>query len=274
MTQTLKHYGCVGYPARVRDPNRKGSVENAIGHTQATALKGRRFESIEEQNEYLAHWETRWAAQRIHGGHKKQVQAMYEEERPLLNPLPIRGMQYFEEFVRTVCDDACIRVDHSSYAARPAQIRDKVLVRLFEKYLQIHDLKSQALLRTHTRAQRRGTVVLPDEERLFNPSRETKLVMQKATEIGPQTLKLCETWFAGEGRVGHRKLWGIVKLAEHNPKRLIEQACEMALRDGVNSYKTIKELGGATRGRCAGRSGRPAPRRALADPRAPPDPIR
>ena len=21
--QTLKHYGCVGYPARVRDPNRK-----------------------------------------------------------------------------------------------------------------------------------------------------------------------------------------------------------------------------------------------------------
>ena len=240
--ETLKHYGCVGYPARVRDPNRKGSVENAIGHTQATALKGRRFESIEEQNDYLEHWETRWAAQRIHGGHKKQVQAMYLQERLLLNPLPIRGMEYFEEFVRTVCDDSCIRVDHSSYAARPAQIRDKVLVRLFENRLQIHDLKSQALLRTHTRAQRRGTVVLPDKERIFNPSRETKLVMQKATEIGPHTLKLCETWFASEGRVGHRKLWGIVKLAEHNPKRMVEQACEMALRDGVNSYKTIKTL--------------------------------
>jgi len=29
----------------------RGNGENAIGHTQGTALKGRRFESIEEQNE-------------------------------------------------------------------------------------------------------------------------------------------------------------------------------------------------------------------------------
>ena len=35
----LKHYGVVADPARVRDPNRKGSVEHAIGHTQATALR-------------------------------------------------------------------------------------------------------------------------------------------------------------------------------------------------------------------------------------------
>ena len=42
-------------------------MENAIGHTQATALKGRRFESIEEQNAFLEHWETKWAASRIHG---------------------------------------------------------------------------------------------------------------------------------------------------------------------------------------------------------------
>ena len=239
---TLKHYHCVGYPARVRDPNRKGSVENAIGHTQATALKGRRFESIEEQNDYLEHWETRWAAQRIHGGHKRQVQAMYEEERALLNPLPIQGMVYFEEFVRTVCDDSCIRVDHSSYAARPARIRDKVLVRLFENYLQIHDLKSHALLRTHTRVQRRGSVVLPLKERIFNPSRETRLIMQRAAEIGPQTLKLCETWFAHEGRVGQRKLWGIVNLVKASPRRMVEQACGIALRDGVHSYKSIKTL--------------------------------
>ena len=74
----LAHYGVVGDPARIRDPNRKGSVENAIGHTQSTALKGRRFESLDEQNEFLEHWETRWAAQRIHGSHKKQVEAMFQ----------------------------------------------------------------------------------------------------------------------------------------------------------------------------------------------------
>ena len=68
---TLAHYGAVADPARVRDPNRKGTVENAIDHTQATALKGRRFESIEAQNEHLEHWEKKWAAPRIHGSARR-----------------------------------------------------------------------------------------------------------------------------------------------------------------------------------------------------------
>jgi len=52
----LAYYSVVADPARVADPDRKGSVENAIQHTQNTALKGRRFESIEEQNQWLMHW--------------------------------------------------------------------------------------------------------------------------------------------------------------------------------------------------------------------------
>ena len=78
----LAHYGVVADPCRVGDPNRKGTVENAIQHTQATALKGRRFDSIEAQNAWLAHWEERWAALRIHGRKKRQVLEMYREEQP------------------------------------------------------------------------------------------------------------------------------------------------------------------------------------------------
>jgi transposase len=55
--ECLAHYGAIADPARVRDPDRKGTVENAIQHTQSTALKGKRFESIEKQNEFLMHWE-------------------------------------------------------------------------------------------------------------------------------------------------------------------------------------------------------------------------
>jgi transposase len=95
----LAHYGVVADPARVRDPNRKGTVEHAIGHTQSTALKGRRFETIEEQNTFLEHWECKWAAQRIHGSTKRQVEAMFQEERPHLNALPLEGFQYFTELV-------------------------------------------------------------------------------------------------------------------------------------------------------------------------------
>ena len=88
----------------------KGTVEKAIQHTQNTALKGRKFESIETQNEWLAHWEERWAAPRIHGRKKRQVLAMYTEERPHLRPLPIERFRYFLQETRTVDDAGCVRI--------------------------------------------------------------------------------------------------------------------------------------------------------------------
>ena len=239
---TLAHYGVVADPARVRDPNRKGTVEHAIGHTQATALKGRRFESIEAQNEFLAHWEKNWAAKRIHGTERRQVQAMFEEERSHLKPLPLLGMQYFEEAVRTVCDDSCVRVDHSSYAARPANIGSKVLVRIYAQRIEIRDLQTGALLRTHAKAERPGTVVLPMEERVFNPSRETRLILRQAGEIGEHAKRLCELLFAIEGRVGQRKLWGIVSLARRYPAHCVDTACAQALEQGIYSYKRVLAL--------------------------------
>jgi len=238
---TLAHYGALADPARVRDPNRKGTVEHAIGHTQDTALKGKRFETIEAQNEFLERWETNWAAKRIHGTERRQVQAMFEEERPHLKPLPLLGMQYFTQGVRTVCDDSCVRVDHSSYAARPAAIGSKVLVRIYERRIEIRDLHG-ALLRTHTKAERPGSVVLPMDERVFNPSRETGLILRQARQIGEHASRLCELMFAAEGRVGQRKLWGIVGLTKRYPAQCINTACAQALEQGVYSYKRVQAL--------------------------------
>ena len=239
---TLAHYEVVADPARVRDPNRKGTVENAIGHTQATALKGRRFETIEEQNTFLEHWETKWAASRIHGSERRQVQAMFEEERVHLQPLPLTGMQFFTEEQRTVYDDSCVRIDHSSYAARPAPIGSIVLVRLFEHRIEIRDRRSQQLLRVHARAERPGTVVLPMAERIFNPSRETRFILNQARTIGSQAQRLCEMLFAIEGRVGQRKLWGIVNLAKRYPNHFIDAACAQAMEQSVHSYRHVKAI--------------------------------
>ena len=84
----LAHYGVTALPCKVRDPDRKGKVESGVAHAQKTPLKGKRFESLEEAQAYLDHWEEHWADTRIHGRTKRQVAAMFAEEKPSLQVLP------------------------------------------------------------------------------------------------------------------------------------------------------------------------------------------
>jgi hypothetical protein len=238
----LEHYGVVADPARVRDPNRKGTVENAIQHTQGTALAGRRFESLEAQNEFLMHWEANWAAKRIHGSARRQVEAMFQEERPHLRALPTTGFRYFTEVVRTVWDDTTVNIDRSNYAARPAPIGTLVSVRIYDSTIEIRDRRTQALLRTHPRALQAGSLELPEDERPFNPSRQSAFLRASAADIGPQTKALCQQMFDSEGRVGHRAMWGIVGLAKKYPARLVEQACDHALRHHIYRYKQVRAI--------------------------------
>lgn len=235
----LAHYGVVADPARVRDPNRKGCVENAIQHTQSTALKGKRFESIEEQNTYLAQWEEKWAAARIHGRTKRQVAEMFEEERPLLKALPLEGFRYFEEGIRTVQDDTTIQVDSAWYAARPAPIGTRVLVRSYAHEIEIRDLHTLEIIRRHPRATRKGEVKLPEAERLFNPSRQTHQILAIAQRIGPQTHALCQVLFEKRGREAQRSMRGIVGLASRYPAVILEQAAQVALLRHTHNYKSV-----------------------------------
>jgi len=48
--------------------------------------------------------------------------------------------------------------------------------------------------------------------------------------------------FAIEGRVGQRKLWGIVGLAKRYPHRLVDRACAQSMVDGIHSYRHVKAL--------------------------------
>ncbi len=98
----LAQYGVVGLPCRIRDPNRKGKVEAGIGHAQKTPLRGMRFETLEQGQAYLDRWDAHWADTRIHGTTKRQVAAMFAEEQPTLQPLPIEPFRYYRFGVRTV----------------------------------------------------------------------------------------------------------------------------------------------------------------------------
>jgi len=118
----LAHYGAVAITCKVADPNRKGKVESGVGHSQKTPLKGRRFESLEEAQAFLDHWEERWGDTRIHGTTKRQVAAMFAEERPALLPLPLEPFRYYQFGERTVHLDGCVEVEAAYYGAPPGWI--------------------------------------------------------------------------------------------------------------------------------------------------------
>jgi len=238
----LAHYGVVADPARVADPDRKGSVENAIRHTQDTALKGRRFESIEEQNRWLAHWEERWASVRIHGRTKRQVQEMFEEEKPFLRDLPLCGFSYFSQETRTVQDDGTIQVHDCYYAALPARLHSRVIVRIYDHEIEILDPRTMELIRRHVKGHRKGMVFMEEKDRIFNPSRLTRHLLAQAAAIGPCTQKLCRQLFEGQGRPGHRRMQGIVALARRHRADHIEQAARIALQRGLYTCKIIRRL--------------------------------
>jgi hypothetical protein len=106
----LAHYGAVALPCRIKDPDRKGKVEAGVGHAKRTPLKGQRFESLEEAQAYLDRWESHWADTRIHGTTKRQVAAMFAEERSHLLPLPLEPFRFYEYGQRVVNLDGCVEV--------------------------------------------------------------------------------------------------------------------------------------------------------------------
>ena len=235
----LAHYRAVADPCRVGDPNRKGTVENAIQHTQGTALKGRRFESIEAQNEWLAHWEERWAAPRIHGRKKRQVAELFREEQPHLQPLPATGFAFFRQGVRTVDDAGLVQVNGSYYAALPAAPHSEVTVRIFEHDIEILDTHGE-LLRRHAKTARKGTFVLAAGDRLFNPSRETVRILARTERIGPQTAAFARALFTRLGRPGQHAIYGLAQLPRTYARADIEAVCARLLAADCLSYAAVK----------------------------------
>jgi transposase len=238
---TLTHYNVVADVCRVGDPNRKGTVERAIQYTQDTALKGRQFESIEEQNAWLAHWEERWAAPRIHGRKKRQILEMFAEEKPHLQPLPLQGMRYFEQVVRTVDDAGTVQVGGSFYAARRVSLYSEVIVRVYNEEIEILD-RDGTVLHRHPKSKRKGHYEIPEGDRIYNPSRKTADLLSRARKIGPHSGEFAQQLFNRLGRPGQKALYGLTNLARHYSCVQIEAAVERVLQSQSVSYQAVKRL--------------------------------
>lgn len=234
----LRHYGVVAMPARVRDPNRKGKVESAIGHTKRTPLRGLRFEGIEEAQAHLDRWERRWADTRIHGTTKRQVAAMFAEEGPTLRPLPVEPFRYYEWGTRTVHLDGHVEVAGAYYEAPPGRIGGRIPVQWDERCVRLLDPATGQLLREHPRLSRgRHT---PRGEAGGRTPPTTLQLLGRARSAGKSIGALAEAMHGQDGEIAVRRILGLLALARRYGAATVDEACAAAFELGAPSYRFVR----------------------------------
>jgi hypothetical protein len=235
----LAHYGVVAMPCRIKDPDRKGKVEAGVGHAQKTPLKGLRFESLEEAQAYLDRWEERWADTRIHGTTKRQVAAMFVEEKPSLLPLPLEPFRYYQYGERVVHLDGCVEVEAAYYGLPPGWIGRSVKVQWDALHVRILDPSTNQLLREHLR-QKRGWYRIQSEDYPKKMSFTTAQLLRRAGHAGKQIGVLAVAIYQRQGEVGIRRILGILSLAKKYGTAAVEDACAAAIEIGVPEYRFVR----------------------------------
>jgi transposase len=235
----LKHYGAVALPCRVGDPDRKGKVESGVGHAQKTPLKGLRFESLEEAQAYLDRWEERCADTRIHGTTKRQVAAMFAEEKPSLLPLPIEPFRYYEFGERTVHLDGCVEVESAYYGTPPGQVGQRLLVQWDQLRVRILDPKTGQLLREHWR-QSPGRHRIHPADRPTRTPQTTLQLLAHAARAGKHIGAVCEQIHRRDGEPGVRRILGVLSLAKKRGPAIVDDACAAALEVEVPTYRFVR----------------------------------
>ena len=235
----LTHYGVTAMPCRIKDPDRKGKVESGVGHTQKTPLKGLRFESLDDAQAYLDQWELRWADTRIHGTTKRQVAAMFSEEKPTLLPLPLEPFRYYQYGDRVVHLDGCIEVEAAFYGLPPGWIGKLVKVQWDELHVRILDPATHQLLREHVRQQRGLHRIRIEDNPKKTPLTTTQL-LARAARAGSHIGTFCEEIHRHQGELGIRRIQGVLSLAKKFGVSATDDACAAALELGIHEYRFVR----------------------------------
>jgi hypothetical protein len=235
----LAHHGAVALPCRVGHADRKGKVESAVGHAQATPLKGLRFESLPEAQAYLDRWETRWADTRIHGTTKRQVAAMFAEEQPQLLPLPVEPFRYYQYGTRTVHLDGCVEVGSAYYAPPPGWLGREIAVQWDDHHVRLLDPITGQLLREHRRQARGRHAIHPDDRPTRTPP-TTVALLARAARVADAVGTVCEAIHRRDGERGVRRILGVFALVKKHGPAVVADACAVALEFGVADYRFVR----------------------------------
>ena len=237
-----KHYGTCILPSRVRTPRHKGKVERQVGYAQDNALKGRTFKSLAEQNAHLRDWEINVADKRIHGTTRRQVQQMFNEEKPHLKPLPPDLFPAFQEGRRKVHRDGHVEVAKAYYSVAPEYTRREVWVRYDGRLVEIfNDAMVRICVHAHKESGQRSTRKehIPPEK-VGNPELGNEWMLSKTWAIGDAAHAWAIAMLVERGIPGTRVLNGLLSLRKKHAPTAINTGCSKALEAQEFSLKGLR----------------------------------
>jgi hypothetical protein len=202
-------------------------------------LKGKKFESLDEAQAYLDHWEERWADTRIHGRTKRQVAVMFAEEKPALQTLPLEPFRYYRYGERTVHLDGCVEVEAAYYGAPPGWLGRQVHVQWDSMYVRLLDPHTGELLREHL-GQKRGGHRIREEDRPKRTPLHTVQLLARAHKAGANIGAVCDAIHHRQAEAGLRRIQGMLSLTKQYGSAACDEACAAALELGVSEYQFVR----------------------------------
>jgi transposase len=239
-----RHYGITAMPCRAYTPQHKGKVERGVAYVKSNALKGRVFDSLAAQNAHLLHWEEHVADKRIHGTTRRQVAAMFMEERPHLGPLPLELFSCYQESRRRVQRDGFVEVAKSWYEAPAEYIGATVWARWDGRTVRLLNAGMEQIA-LHTRLEP-GKFSHALGVRGFNGTvgQTMEHWKNRAAALGGAAGQWAERAFDQRGAEAMRSVKGLCQLKDRHRAADINAACAaaMAAASGLPAFVRIKDL--------------------------------
>lgn len=243
-TAFAQHWHFTPVPTRPRTPRENGKEERSGGYVKDNALKGRRFNSLAEQNAFLQHWNRTVARLRIHGTTRQQVWTHFlESERPALQPLASEAFPFFETGTRTVHVDGHIEVRGAFYPAPLRLVNDTVRVRWDAQLVRLYH--QEALVAVHRRMAPGQFAPRPGGAPLETTSTQQAFeagLLERCRRVGPALRTWAEAAVAERGVRAYRLIQGVLRLTRTHERVHLLTAAEEATSRRVFRYREMQRL--------------------------------
>jgi transposase len=237
-----KHWGFTPLPTRPRHPQELGKQERSGQYVKDNALKGKRFNSLGEHNEYLRRWNRRVARLRIHGTTRKQVWAHFlETEKPTLKRIPSEKFLFFKCGERTVHPDGHVEVRGAFYPVPTRLLGHRVQARWDKKLVRIY--YKDVLVASHLRVKPGQYAPAPGSQPVS--STQTTFIhkiLGRCDRVGPSLRAWADKAYEYRGVRALRLIQGVLSLLRGHPRESVLWAAEQALHRNLFRYQDFRRL--------------------------------